>query len=140
MGLGSAPRGAARDHEECPDQNQDLDHPLHRGGHVSSRSGAEYHCDEERGSKTGQDESAEEWTPSHAKRPRGLGRLGATERKTPDESNDAAAQRCPPGGAITGFLTPLVPGSIGGGAKSAAASMPGIGKPASVLVETCLHL
>jgi hypothetical protein len=107
---------------------------------VSSGSGAQHHCDEERGSKAGQDESAEEWTPpSHAKRSRALGRLGAAERKTPDESNDAAAQRCPPGRAITGFLTPLVPGSIGGGAKIAAASMPGIGKPASVLVETCLH-
>ena len=108
---------------------------------MSSRSRAEYHCDEERGSKAGQDESAEEWTPSHAKRPReALGRLGAAERKTPDESNDAAAQRCPSGRAITGFLTPLVPGSIGGGAKSAAASMPGVGEPTSVLVETCLHL
>jgi hypothetical protein len=90
--LGSAPRGPARDHQECPEQDQDLDRPLQGDGLVSARRRAEDDGDQESGRQADQGESAKNRMSSHAERPRVLRRLCATGGKTPDEANQAAAQ------------------------------------------------
>ena len=92
--------------------------------------------DQEGGCHADQGDSAEKCVWSQAKRPRVLCRLCAPGSQTPDKANQAAVQRCPAAVAFALFLTPFVPGSIGGGAKRATASVPGVGKLASVLIET----
>ena len=136
----SAPCGPACDHQERPEQDQDLDRPLDRSGLMAARRRAEDQAHQKCGREADHSESAKQRMSSHAERPRVLCRLCSAGSKTPNEADNAAPQRRPPDRVVTRYLTPFVPGSIGGGAKSAAASMPCIGKPASVLVETCLHL
>jgi hypothetical protein len=107
---------------------------------MAARRRAEDQAHQKCGREADHSESAKQRMSSHAERPRVLCRLCSAGSKTPDEADNAAPQRRPLDRVVTRFLTPFVPGSIGGGAKSAAASMPGIGKPPSVLIETCLHL